>query len=347
METSYEKDDVTLLLKNINGLVAPLPVEEREKLIQQGGHYGGMLPVEYVPSEDYMGLYRVALETYKKEVAKAVAVVSQKIVKARGRRIVLVSLARAGIPAGILIKRYLKEMLDIDVVHYGISIIRDIGIDHAAMEYILARHEKSELLFVDGWIGKGAILSQLQEAMRQYPEVSPELAVLADPANIVSLCGTQEDFLIPSACLNSTISGLVSRTFYRDDVIKKGEFHGALYYDNLTGEDVSNDFIDAVTKEFVREVEFPKMKLGGDTGEDEVRRIAHFFDVENLNFIKPGVGETTRVLLRRVPWKILVSETAKNDAVLQHIRQLASERNVPVELYPLEHYKVCGIIRRV
>lgn len=67
METSYQKDDVILLLKNINGLVAPLPVEEREQLIQQGGHYSGMLPVEYVPSEDYMELYDVALRRTKKK----------------------------------------------------------------------------------------------------------------------------------------------------------------------------------------------------------------------------------------------------------------------------------------
>ena len=32
------------------------------------------------------------------------------------------------------------------------------------------------------------------------------------------------------------------------------------------------------------------------------------FNIKNINHIKPGVGdETTRVLLRRVPWKILVN----------------------------------------
>ncbi len=347
METSYQKDDVILLLKNINGLVTPLPTEEREKLVQQGGHYSSMLPVEYVPSKAYMNMYDIALATHKEAVAEAVAVVSHKIVNARGKRIVLVSLARAGIPAGILIKRYLKEVFDIDAMHYGISIIRDIGIDPVAMEHILKRHKKSDLLFVDGWIGKGAILSQLQEAMLQYEGVSPELAVLADPAHIVSLCGTQDDLLIPSACLNSTVSGLVSRTFYREDVIKKDDFHGALYYDDLVNEDVSNAFIDAVIPHFQREIKMPSMNLDGDTGAMEVQRIAEFFGVKNINLIKPGVGESTRVLLRRVPWKILIAETAKDDAVLQHIRQLAKEKNVPVEYYPLKHYKVCGIIRKV
>ena len=35
----------------------------------------------------------------------------------------------------------------------------------------------------------------------------PEIAVLADPGCCVRTYGTREDFLIPSACLNSTVSG--------------------------------------------------------------------------------------------------------------------------------------------
>lgn len=32
------------------------------------------------------------------------------------------------------------------------------------------------------------------------------------------------------------------------------------------------------------------------------------YGISSVNFVKPGVGETTRVLLRRVPWKVLVRE---------------------------------------
>ena len=45
------------------------------------------------------------------------------------------------------------------------------------------------------------------------------LAVLADPGVCAPILGTRDDFLIPSACLNSTVSGLVSRTVLRDDLI--------------------------------------------------------------------------------------------------------------------------------
>ena len=39
MRSSYRDEDVTLLLKDITGMVQPQPTEEREKLIQAGKHY--------------------------------------------------------------------------------------------------------------------------------------------------------------------------------------------------------------------------------------------------------------------------------------------------------------------
>ena len=40
--------------KDITGLVEPQPAKVREKLIQSGKHYSEMLPVEYVPTDQYM-----------------------------------------------------------------------------------------------------------------------------------------------------------------------------------------------------------------------------------------------------------------------------------------------------
>lgn len=348
MKTSYNKNDVEILLKNINGLVAPQNIEEREKLIQKGSHYSEMLPVEYKPSKEYMKMYEMALENYSEEVAKAVSVVSKKIVEKRGENVVLVSLARAGIPAGILIKRYMKKFFNLDVKHYGISIIRDRGIDHVAMKYILEKHNPKDILFVDGWIGKGAILNQLKEAMEDYENISHEMAVLADPAGIVELAGTYDDILIPSSCLNCTVSGLISRTFLRDDIIKENDFHGALYYEDMEKEDVSYDFIEKIETHFKPENKSENIKLNKDyNGTLEVKKIAEEFGIENINYIKPSIGETTRVLLRRVPWKILINEEFKNHETVKHILKLAEEKQVEIVYYPLKCYKACGLIKKM
>lgn len=349
MRSSYLTEDVVLLLKDITGLVQPQSTEERERLIQSGRHYSEMLPIEYVPTEKYMEVYREALSRYAGQVADAVSVLSDKIIAARGKDAVLVSLARAGIPIGILIRRYIRLKYKTDMPHYSISIIRGRGIDQNAMEYLLDRYRPEQLLFVDGWIGKGAILGELEKDLRVYPRVSPEIAVVADPAGMTELCGTHEDILIPSSCLNSTVSGLISRTFLRDDVIGEKDFHGAVYYGELKDSDLSYEFIEAIEKEF--RVESLSTETGNsipeEKGIDEVRRIAASFGIEDINFVKPGIGETTRVLLRRVPWKVLIDERYRGDPELGHVVRLAEEKHVPVEYYPLTHYKCCGIIKKI
>ena len=346
MRSSYREEDVILLLKDITGQVRPQSTEERERLIQSGKHYCEMLPIEYVPSEKYMEAYREALKNYAGETAAAVGRLADKIMERRGKNVVLVSLARAGIPAGILIKRYMKWKYHITPAHYAISSIRGKGIDENAVNYILERHRPEDILFVDGWIGKGAILRELEKDVEKFQGVSAELAVLADPADITEMCGTHEDILIPSSCLNSTVSGLISRTFLREDIIGREDFHGAVYYEELKDSDLSYEFIHAIEEQFTKE-NGRNHKNFVDKGLDEVQNIADKYNVDDINFIKPGIGETTRVLLRRVPWKVLIGGEYKNDVSLTHIRRLAEEKNVPVEYYPLKHYKCCGIIKKL
>ncbi len=351
MRSSYLEEDVTLLLKDITGLVQPQPTEERERLIQAGKHYCEMLPIEYVPSSKYMEVYREALRHYAAPTAQAVAVLADKILEKRGKEVVLVSLARAGVPVGILLKRYLRYRYGIEAAHYGISIIRGRGIDKNAMRCLLERYAPERLLFVDGWIGKGAILGELEKDLEEFEGVPAELAVLADPANVTQLCGTHEDILIPSSCLNCTVSGLISRTFLRDDMIGEKDFHGAVYYGELADADLSYEFIHAIEKEFGGKWEMHKItaeeKSPIGSGVEEVKEIAGRFGIEDINLVKPGIGETTRVLLRRVPWKVLIDKEHEKDAALAHIIRLAEEKQVPVERYPLRHYRACGLIRKM
>ena len=81
------------------------------------------------------------------------------------------------------------------------------------------------------------------------------------------------------------------------------------------------------------------------TGLEEVKGLAEEYGIADINLIKPGIGEATRVLLRRVPWKILVAEGGREDPSLAHILRLAEEKGVPVEEHPLTHYRACGIIK--
>ena len=345
MFSSYKKEDVAILLKDISGLIKPQSTEEREYAIQHGTHYSEMLPLEYEPSPEYLNLYLHTLKTQKKKTADAVGKVAKEIYKRHGKNVVLVSLARAGTPIGILVKRYFDKNYQTNIPHYTISIIRDKGIDHNAMRYILERYSKKDIQFIDGWVGKGTIQKQLFEAMKNYEGVDSTVATLADPGFVSPITGSREDFLIPSSCLNSTVSGLLSRTVLRSDLIGENDFHGAVFYQSLMNVDRTYEFIDTIEKEFDfsdgdYEIAQSNKKL------NDVTRIINDFDIKDINFVKPGIGETTRVLLRRLPWKILVYSLDDQEN-LGHIYQLAKEKNVPVELYRFETYKCCGIIRSI
>ena len=213
------------------------------------------------------------------------------------------------------------------------------------MKYILDRHAPEDIQFVDGWTGKGAIQRTLDKAMEDFEGVSAGLAVLSDPAYIAEKCGTHDDFLIASSCLNSTVSGLLSRTFLRSDIIGENDFHGAHFYSELMDEDLTYYFIDSVVSCFDTVKPISDEHTGTD-GMEEAREICEKYGISDINLVKPSIGEATRVLLRRVPWKVLVHSLDDSEH-LGHLYQLAEEKGVDLEVYPLKNYRACGLIKNL
>ncbi len=354
---SYAADEVSWLLGDLSGVSLEAPTEEREEAIQSGGgHYAESLPVEYVPSADYRLLFDKALAASAARVATAVGIVTELVLARRGEGAVLVSLARAGTPIGILMRRWARFAHGVDVPHYAVSIVRGRGLDPVALRWLAANHDPRRVMFVDGWTGKGAIVRELQAALTEHAATTGQhfagdLAVLADPGHCVSLYGTRDDFLVPSACLNSTVSGLVSRTVLNDYLIGPGDFHGAKFYAELTDVDMSAHFLDAITARFDAVTVEVAAALATHTEHDHeptwrgwaaIERISAGYGIGDVNLVKPGVGETTRVLLRRVPWRILARAGAGAD--IEHVLLLAEERGVPVEYVDELPYSCVGLI---
>ncbi|MCO4695944.1 phosphoribosyltransferase [Streptomyces sp. RO-S4] len=355
--SSYAPEEVGWLLQDLSDVTLEAPTEEREEAIQSGGaHYAESLPVEYQPSEQYQQLFHNALEASAARLAHAVGVVTETVLTERPRP-VLVSLARAGTPVGILMRRWAQHRHGLDLPHYAVSIVRGRGIDANALRWLAAHHDPRDVVFVDGWTGKGAITRELAQAVEEFEKAEgvtgfdPEIAVLADPGSCVRTYGTREDYLIPSACLNSTVSGLISRTVLRADLVGPDDYHGAKYYRELADADLSVAFLDAVSARFdeVTEAACAEAKelLAADRtptweGWAAVERISEEYGIHDVNLVKPGVGETTRVLLRRVPWKVLARAGAGSD--LDHVRLLAEQRGVPVEEVADLPYTCVGLI---
>jgi hypothetical protein len=67
------------------------------------------------------------------------------------------------------------------------------------------------------------------------------------------------------------------------------------------------------------------------------------YQVSDRNRVKPGIGESTRALLRRVPDRLIVRELEAID--VEHLVSLARSQNVPVEVDSALPYRAAVVIK--
>ena len=353
---SYTPDDVQFLLKPMT--LPDTPVHLKEKLIQSGKkHYSQLLTHESLPQDDYLPLFYRAMTLNQDLMAKHLLLLAASIVATRPQGITLVSLARAGTPVGVLLKQVLKRHFNTEVKHYSISILRDVGIDQNALRTILHHHTPESLVFVDGWTGKGVIARQLAASLDAFAvtdgiAIPAELYVLTDLSGYATVAASSEDYLIPSCILNATISGLVSRSVYDPATADPTDFHGCVYYDGFAAQDLSQYFITAI----LARVDGIKPVLKGTIEVHNRQRlqsvslqflqwVAERYGMTRPNYIKPGIGEATRVLLRREA-QLLLLQDLDCEATL-HLRWLAESKAIPIAVFNDLPYRAAALIKEI
>jgi hypothetical protein len=347
---SYDPADVTFLLTPME--IPLITVAEKEQLLRKGQrHYSEVLSVETPPSPEYLAAYRAALSANSTRLAQDILKLSGALAKRQTSQagMALVSFARAGTPIGVLLSRALRRA-GIKLFHYSISIVRDRGIDESALAYILERHEPRDLVFIDGWTGKGAISRELRKSeFLKRREVEPFLAVIADPAGQADLASTGDDYLIPSGILNGIVSGLVSRSVIPAG-LRAGQFHTCRQLHELAPYDISRSFVDEINKIVCG---LPKIKAAWWPPAERKERAAACarlvtglqirYTLRDVNQIKPGLAEATRAVLRRQPRELLI--TGPQDGALDHLLLLCREREVSVRrLNSLEGYRAVAVL---
>ena len=357
---SYLPEDVTFLLKPIR--MSLLPVAEKERQIQSGRHhYSEMLSPEPAPSERYLALFQQAFKRNGNRFARDLCLLAGAINESVPGPLTLVSLARAGTPVGVLLNRELRGHYGRDVRHYSVSIIRDRGIDENALLHIIRAEGRPQdgLVFIDGWTGKGVIARELDTAIHACNAhhgtlLQPRLYVVADLCGEAHAAATAEDYLIPSSVLNATVSGLVSRSVLNAELIGPDDFHGCMYYHEFEPQDISRWFVDAVwnmmdhspkPRDFSTILASTDLESLRRTSWSFVRETMARFQVLSENYVKPGIGEATRVLLRRTPHLLLLRD--REDPDVRHLSLLAEEKGVPVEICRGLPYKATALIRNL
>lgn len=351
---SYAGADVTFLLK-------PLPladfvddVAEKERLIQSGRrHYSEMLSPERLPSTRYEAVFEQACRANGERMARDCLVLAGLIAARRSGAITLVSLARGGTPIGVVLKRLLERVQGRSTTHYSVSIVRDRGIDANALRHILAQgHAPESIVFVDGWTGKGVIARELAASIEGFNErhgtaIDSGLHVLSDLAGSAACAASCEDYLIPSSILNATVSGLVSRSVL-NEAIGPADFHGCVLYSDFAPHDRSRAFVDDLESRALAlagtvEAQAVDAQAAAARSQAYIAAALQRYGIADINLVKPGIGEATRVLLRRSPRLLLLRDP--DAAATAHLRLLAEEKGVRVDVAPALPYQAVSLIR--
>lgn len=340
---SYAPEDVTFLLKEVD--LAPTSIDEKERLIQSGQmHYSEMISEERRPDARYLEIFDQARNVSEKRIATEIASIAKNIRRRVNDgelppRIALCSLVRAGVPYGVLLHRELKA-IGVESHHFGVSIIRDKGLDENAMGFVRERFADEGILFVDGWTGKGAISKELDRSWGEISGKTPELIVLADPSGYASLSGSFEDWLIPSGILGANVSGLISRSILSKSLIGPKDFHGFIPVNHLADIDVSSDFVDRITaltaglrtSAPIAEASLEARAQLRSRAMACVNAIAETYGVTNMNRIKPGIAEATRAVLRRKPKMVFLRSL--DDPDLSALIHLCRTDGIDMEASP-------------
>ncbi|MGP3591516.1 cysteine protease StiP family protein [Vagococcus sp. WN89Y] len=349
---SYLPEDVQFLLKPV--VMEMTPVDRKEALIQSGEkHYSEMLSQEPAPTPWHLDLFSRALDRGAARLAKEVMQLARALAEYFGNEpVILTSLVRAGVPLGVMLHQALREMGKTSF-HYGISIIRDRGIDTTALEWIESHHGTKGIVFVDGWTGKGAITGELARALKGregYPE-QPRLVVLADPCGCSWLAASDDDWLIPFGIMGAPVSGLISRSVWSAQGL-----HGCVVCDHLREYECSRKLVDTVAHYRQNLSHTVPEALAWDSeanaglwqkSRDVIAYLAKNYAVDSINRIKPGIAEATRAVLRRVPEHVFVRSVDDPDVAL--LVGLAREKGIAVtELGNiLGQYRAATIIKKV
>lgn len=339
---SYAQEDISFLLDMIpEGECTELGLQQR-------------LTGEFVPDADYDRLFWSAVERNGERLARDVAALAASVAERVSGEITLVTLVRAGAPTGVLLSRALRIM-DRRVSHYAISSVRGRGLDAAALDYILERHNQSSVVFVDGWTGKGFIASELEQSISAYnasrrKHLDASLVVLADLAGVSALAASADDYLIPFSMLLATICGLVSGTFLNP---RQAGFDATVFMESLRAQDLSQRFIaemDVLIRRNLGESRErchwneEKRQAAKTVSDRFVQDCIARFGV-NRDSVKPGVCEVNRALLTRsVPMLLAVRDDSVLTGDLANVDRLAPKKQLSTIIWPEMPYQAAVLL---
>ena len=353
VRSTFPEEECVCLLKDLTGQMEPVSFEEKLRYLKSGGKSYDIICRDDIRTEEELTYIRRLIDIHAPAVARKTAILSEKLYLCKEKKPVLVSLARGGIPYGVLCGRYLRKYYQYSAPHYVISLVRGVGFDENALEYILGQHEDKDIVFVDGWTGSGYLTDQLKLYVNKFnsdhgTHIVPEMAVVADLAEVCRLNGTTEDVFLPSACLNAEVSGLISSICINKKYISVKDFHGCIFMDEMKASDLSVYYADTVSAAFQKSETACEMDLRkGAEQNGFLYKSARAAILEQLGFVpdtkvRLGIGESFRALFRQPLACIVVNN--ENDPDVRYLIESAAAKKIKILQADFGKYKGAAVL---
>jgi len=245
------------------------------------------------------------------EIRRAAQILAESLVVdgRQPRQIVFAAILRAGVPIADWLCRLLPG-----AKAGGLSLFTGLGIDRQALKALKEAYPDREVIFVDGWTGRGGVARELQR-QRLRP-----LAVLIDPWKVADFAGTCEDKLCPTACFTGPTTLGFSRTFQLDESQMFGAYIFPHRYRRL---DVVRAWQEMCPQTINSDRERPKRQQ---------------FYVETD--LRVHSNEVCRALINASPKAIyFVDSVTKASADFELLLELAEHRKVPVHFSQMSLHK--------
>lgn len=353
LNSSFSEKDCKLILNDIGNKVEEIDSELATRLYLLGVSHTNMLTSEYKLSEEYYEYFYDYLKKNTKRVAEYIAILSEKIIQSKSKDVILVSVAYTGTLTGVLIKRYVQLTYGINLHHYSISMLRDLGPDENAIVYIINKHQSANIQFIDSWLDNGYLIQSLKDFCLNFYKkynvlLDSTFGVISDPSHFTKLYGTREDFLLPSSMVNHHSNGLISCTISRNDLVTPLGYHFAKYRKDLETNDLSYMIINSITIYFDYlnkcDIAIDEIEEKKHPSTSEIHYIKLEYNIRNKENIQVGINTATLLLMNMPPKYIIAKDLT--DKSLEHILYLAKERNIPVYENKKLHYNCVSIIER-
>ena len=298
-------------------------------------HFSHSPKIESAPDEQTLQTYRWAMSIYAKQLSQGISRLAHTLISTaeteRKERIILISLARAGVPIGALLQGTLQR-LKINSQHYVISLVLDRGLDTRALLYLREHEPNSTVFFVDGWTGKGAVSDELEQSLQTFQRAfnlesseplgrPPRLVVLSDLAGRAWCAINGEDDLIPSSLLGAPICGLLGRPQLVLSNHPLWDRHMCPHWRHLCVWDQSRAHLKGLLPLVYRSLTQSSTEHSSPIcwGEDErmaqqrriqklIHRVSSHPLYQRLGQIKPGIAEASRAVWRRAPAHVWIRD---------------------------------------